>query len=120
MAGKIGREIYNTRQWLYTRREAIKAAGFCCRECGRADGLRLHVHHKRALHRGGAPFALKNLNVLCRACHAAKHVKRQREGPKPAWALLVAESNNPNERGKKQDDESTKNRTETFPGAGAA
>ena len=46
------------------------------------------------LHQGGDPYALENLQALCRRCHiektAAENRRQQTEAAK-AWAELVAE-----------------------------
>ena len=65
--------------------------GWRCCECGRAG--RLEVDHIQPLHRGGAPYALENLQALCAfPCHGAK-TRRENTLPTPgrdAWRELVA------------------------------
>ena len=70
------------------RRQALEAAGWRCERCGRPG--RLEVHHKQPLHLGGAPYALDNLVVLCRACHIETH-RRQLSPAEVEWRRLVAE-----------------------------
>lgn len=51
-------------------RSVVARAGGCCESCGQ-HGI-LHVHHIRALSRGGSN-ALENLRLLCSACHGGEH-----------------------------------------------
>jgi 5-methylcytosine-specific restriction endonuclease McrA len=51
-------------------RSVVARAGGCCESCGQ-HGI-LHVHHIRALSRGGSN-GLENLRLLCSACHGGEH-----------------------------------------------
>ena len=54
----------------------------------------MEVDHVRPLYRGGAPWALSNLQTLCRRCHIAKTAAENRRPPTPAeaaWRALVRE-----------------------------
>ena len=76
MAGKVGRGIYSSRRWQVTRLAAIKRAHYRCEKCERRG--KLEVDHKVPIHRGGPPFDIDNLQVLCRQCHIAKTAKERR------------------------------------------
>ena len=62
----------NQRRWAIARRAALGRDGYRCTRCGLAG--KLEVHHKKPLHKGGLPFALDNLAVLCVACHVSLSV----------------------------------------------
>ena len=70
--------------WDRARRAALDRDGWRCR-CG--SPLDLEVHHVVALDKGGAPFALDNLQTLCRGCHIAVHLPPERR----EWRAFVAE-----------------------------
>ena len=59
------------RVWNALRRKVIRLAGWKCSRCGKAG--RLEVHHIVPIAKGGARFALKNLEVICRRCHFDEH-----------------------------------------------
>ena len=73
-------------QWAAARRRALEAAAWRCGRCGRSG--RLEVHHRRPLHRGGEPYQLDNLEVVCRACHIDAH-RRPLTEAEQAWRRLV-------------------------------
>ena len=82
------------RRWRRLRRVALDRDGWRCQSCGRAG--RLEADHVVPLERGGAPWSLDNLQVLCRGCHIAKTRAERRPArqPSPAvqrWANLVAD-----------------------------
>lgn len=53
------------------RRMAIQAYGKKCMDCGRlVDGHFLHVHH---IDKNQDNYDIKNLKVLCAACHGSYH-----------------------------------------------
>ncbi len=58
-------------------RSVVARAGGCCESCGQ-HGI-LHVHHIRALSRGGSN-ALENLRLLCSACHGREHASDFQSG----------------------------------------
>ena len=70
----------NGHRWEAVRRAVFERDGWRCVECGRAG--RLEVDHVQPLHKGGDPWALDNLQSLCRRCHIELH--------KPAVAPDVA------------------------------
>ena len=79
----------NPRRWAAVRRAVFQRDGYRCRACGRAG--RLECDHVRPLRRGGALYALANLQSLCRDCHIAKSA---RESTKPdpereRWRALL-------------------------------
>ena len=71
MAGKFGRGVYGSRQWLATRKRVLDRDNWRCRTCGRPGVL--EVHHFKTLAEGGAAFDMANLRALCRSCHFKAH-----------------------------------------------
>lgn len=65
----------NAKRWGATRRLVLIRDGYRCKSCAKAG--RLEVDHIRPLARGGDPWALDNLQALCRQCHFAKTRKEQ-------------------------------------------
>ena len=66
--------------------------GWRCRSCGRAG--KLECDHIVPLRRGGDPWAVENLQALCRSCHVEKSRGDWRPPPTPAereWRDFVAE-----------------------------
>ena len=57
-------------RWQAIRRVALNRDGWRCTHCGRAGAL--EVDHVQPLEKGGAPYALDNLQTLCRECHKTK------------------------------------------------
>ena len=54
----------------------------------------MEVDHVRPLDKGGDPWALANLQALCRPCHFAKTAGERRRPPTPAeaaWRALVSD-----------------------------
>ena len=76
----------NRRRWTRTRRAAFERDGWRCTECGKAG--RLEAHHTVALHKGGAPYNLDNLETLCRSCHIDRH-RRVLSPEEARWRALV-------------------------------
>ena len=80
-------------RWRRLRLQVFEAAGYRCRKCGGAG--RLECDHIRPLHRGGDPWAMDNLQALCRGCHIAKtraeRLARQETPLRRAWRALVEE-----------------------------
>ena len=70
--------MLDARRWANVRHSILERDGYRCRECGRAG--RLEVDHVLPLKRGGDPYALGNLQALCRACHIRK---TSRENTRP-------------------------------------
>lgn len=88
----MSRHHCHGRRWRRLRLVVLERAGYRCENCGRAG--RLEVDHRRALQLGGDPWALENLQALCRECHAIKtRAERPRaEGPmRRRWREFVAE-----------------------------
>jgi len=83
-------KIYATAEWKRVRQRALVRARRRCEKCGAAG--RLEVHHKVPLTRGGHPYKLNNLKVLCRRCHFEAH--RARTPGREAWHKLLQEHNN--------------------------
>lgn len=71
MSGKEGRKVYRDPRWGRARRKVLDRAGYRCERCGRAGTL--EVHHRQPIAAGGAPFALSNLEAICRPCHWEEH-----------------------------------------------
>ena len=70
---------YGTRRWQGLRREVLETAGWRCAACG---GYGFEVDHVKPW-RGhpGRLWDRRNLQVLCKRCHAAK--TRQERGGRP-------------------------------------
>ena len=83
----------NRRRWARVRLAVFHRAGFRCEKCNRAG--RLECDHRIPLERGGDPWALTNLQALCRGCHIEKsRSERPVRIPSPAvaaWNALVEE-----------------------------
>ena len=84
----------NRRRWAIVRRAALHRAAWRCQECGRAG--KLEVDHVQPLEDGGDPWAMSNLQTLCRRCHvlktAAENRARRPVSPEvEAWRDLVRE-----------------------------
>ncbi len=89
--GRLGsrfHKVLSSARWERVRRRELERAGWRCEKCGKAGAL--EVHHVRELHRGGAPFDLSNLQVLCRPCHLSQH-RRPLSPEAQAWRRLVRE-----------------------------
>ena len=77
-------------RWARARRETFIRDGYRCRSCGGPG--RLECDHVKPLDKGGDPYALDNLQTLCRGCHIAK-TRGELSRPVPgseAWRALVA------------------------------
>ena len=84
----------NPLRWSRVRWAVLRRDKYLCQSCGRAG--RLEVDHVTALHLGGDPWALGNLQTLCRSCHFSKtsgENKRRRVGGPIAlrWQEFSAE-----------------------------
>lgn len=62
--------VYDSPLWPPARAAALNRDNWTCTACGRWGN---HAHHVVPLHRGGAPYALDNLAILCKRCHADVH-----------------------------------------------
>ena len=88
MAGSRVHAALNRRRWARVRRAAFERDGWRCVDCGRAGHL--EAHHVTALHKGGDPFDLANIESRCRECHIAAHRRKLSPG-EVAWKVLVDE-----------------------------
>ena len=83
------------RAWELLRRQVFRAAGYRCRNCGKA--ARLEADHIRPLWKGGAALDVENVQALCRQCHVEKTadenggVSPAQRAERDAWRALVAE-----------------------------
>ena len=78
-----------SRRWVRVRRQVLDASNWRCARCGRYGN---EVDHIEPLHQGGDPWALDNLQVLCRDCHIRKTAAENRRELTPAeaaWQALV-------------------------------
>ena len=85
----------NARRWQAVRRTVFARDGWRCTAYGKAG--RLEVDHTVPLQRGGDPWALDNLQTLCRGFHLTKtrgENRRQLSPAEEAWAALVREAVN--------------------------
>ena len=81
-----------TARWQRLRRRVLARDGYRCRACGKAG--RLECDHVQPVQRGGAPWDVGNLQVLCRTCHLLKTRRENRRELSPAevkWRALVQE-----------------------------
>ena len=69
-------------KWDRNRQRALERAGHRCEKCGSTTNVQ--VHHKRKVTDGGTD-SLRNLIVLCQACHSEKH-------PPPDWMAQMMKS----------------------------
>ena len=79
----------NRRRWEFVRRAVFDRDGWLCVACGRPG--RLEADHVRALQAGGEPWALDNLQTLCRGCHVSKTAAENRRELPPGWRALCDE-----------------------------
>ena len=86
----------STRRWQQLRRLVFRRDHYRCRACGKAGAL--ECDHLVPIWKGGAPWALGNLQALCRGCHIEKSRKeytgrkrRPRTDAERRWTSLVAE-----------------------------
>ena len=88
------------RRWKRLRKTVLDAAGWRCQSCARYGN---EVDHIEPLHRGGAPWATANLQVLCAGCHAEKTRQENRRELTPSeadWQQYVTALIQQTERGK--------------------
>ena len=72
----------NSARWEAVRKQVFRRDGYRCVKCSKAS--RLECDHLKPLHLGGDPWALDNLQALCRGCHLAKTAGENSKG----WAIL--------------------------------
>ena len=90
-------KVPNMTRWRRERLRALERDGYRCVQCGRAG--RLEVDHIKPLGKGGALYAMGNLQALCRGCHIAKTAGENNTRPLSpeaaaqveAWRKLIAE-----------------------------
>ena len=76
MAGRIGREVYRTREWALLRLAKLRSTNWRCEQCGK---YAREVHHLVPLHAGGPALPpLDGLRVLCVTCHRGAHRTKRR------------------------------------------
>ena len=86
MAGKRGRSVYGSKRWRRLRVTALDRDRWRCSSCGRAGAL--EIHHKTAVAKGGAIWALDNLEAKCRGCHFLVHAAATLPRDVFAWRTL--------------------------------
>ena len=78
------------KRWALTRLAVFKRDRYRCRQCGKAG--RLECDHVTPLQAGGAEWAMRNLQTLCRAHHIEK-TNRERLAKLPpdvlAWRAYL-------------------------------
>lgn len=87
---RYDKAIYKSPEWRRATREVRMRDKWRCKQCGSIDGT-LAVHHIKPLLKGGAPFALDNLELLCKRCHNNKHPKRQPKWMEGEWGNFTKE-----------------------------
>lgn len=77
----LDRAVYRTHRWWQVKQIAKARAKYRCEKCGQAKPS-LSCHHVVPLLKGGAPFSLDNIKVLCNKCHYEVHtnIKKPRDG----------------------------------------
>lgn len=73
----------NCARWFRIRADVLFRAHWSCERCGQQHG-RLEVHHIRPLWKGGAPYDMDNLELLCQNCHIEHH-----GGRRTPWRRLM-------------------------------
>jgi hypothetical protein len=73
---KTSEVLYRKKEWKELRLAAIEHVGGVCEACGKSaeSGATLQLHHKKYI--GGRlpwEYALAELSVLCKGCHAEVH-----------------------------------------------
>ncbi len=78
------------KRWRLVRQKVLDRDGWRCVTCGKAG--RLEVDHVTPLDACGDPYAMDNLQTLCRACHIAKTANENtRLNPaRDAWRAFLA------------------------------
>lgn len=67
-----GASMYGTKRWKAARRKCLSRDRYTCQDCRRFGN---EVDHVVPLAQGGLPFALNNLQTLCKPCHSRKTAK---------------------------------------------
>ena len=82
----------NAPRWEQVRRIVFARDNYRCVECGRSG--KLECDHIKPMRRGGDPWAVENLQALCRRCHVEKSRGDWRPPPTAAereWRSFVDE-----------------------------
>ena len=66
-------------RWRKVRLAALRRDDWKCQLC---RGYGNEADHIQPLHRGGEPYSLSNIRILCRGCH----IKISRRPRDPAWS----------------------------------
>ena len=80
------------KRWQLLRLRVFERDSWRCVRCGKVG--RLEADHIVPLAKGGAPYALDNIQSLCSEDHRLKSLEDAGHGPDPAreaWQELVAE-----------------------------
>ena len=72
-------KMLSSKRWAATRRTIFARDHYTCRMCGRHG--RAECDHVLPISKGGALWALSNLQTLCRTCHIKK--TRGEKEPRP-------------------------------------
>ena len=76
MAGRIGREVYRTREWALLRLAKLRSTNWRCEQCGK---YAREVHHLVPLHAGGPGLPRLTACVFCAwTCHRGVHRTKRR------------------------------------------
>ena len=89
--GRFHKQL-GSRRWVRLRLQVLNRDGYRCVLCGRAG--KLECDHITPMRRGGDPWALDNLQTLCRVCHVEKTRGDWRPPPtaaEAAWRAFVGE-----------------------------
>ena len=75
MAKNFAKEFYNSAAWKACREAYKKKAVYLCERCGNPGEI---VHHKarvtpKTINDPSILLDFKNLELLCRSCHAKEH-----------------------------------------------
>ena len=88
MAGRLGREVYATREWSLLRMEKLRSTNWRCEQCGK---YAKQAHHVVPLHAGGPALPpLSGLRVLCPVCHCGAHKSARQK----AWRKIISRVRN--------------------------
>ena len=66
------------RRWQAVRKVVFRRDNQRCQVCGKPG---FEVDHVKPMHQGGDPWALDNLQTICRQCHIEKTRKENRKKP---------------------------------------
>ena len=77
------------KRWRSVRLQVLERDGWRCRKCGRYG--KIEVDHVKPIKRGGAVYAMENLQCLCRGCHIQKTKVENMAEFRQEWVLTVLE-----------------------------